>query len=109
MDRTNRVGAAGTVEKDEAATETVPYSESSGSEAANEQVLDSASSSHSSLLHTPPDDSDFQPIDDNTMHQETMDVAIREPRRQWHFTQYGFRQFAQHTHRTVTRYEMTTC
>jgi hypothetical protein len=97
FDRTNRGGAIQATDNDEEATGSDCYSESSGSEAANEQVLDSGSSTSSSLLSNPPVNPSFRPNTVNTMHHEIEDDATRELRRRWHFTQYGYRQFEQRT------------
>jgi hypothetical protein len=42
------------------------------------------------------------------MHHENEDNAMQDTKRKWHFTQYGYRQFAQHNHQTVTDELMKT-
>lgn len=97
LDRTNRGGAAQQADNGEGPADTACYSESSGSEAANEQVLESGSSTSSSLLSHLPANPNPRPNDDNTMHREIEDDAIRDLGPKWHFTQYGYRQFEQRT------------
>ena len=82
LDRSNR-GAA-QVEHDE---ETA-CSESSGSEAANDQVLDSASSTHSFIYLPAPDDLRSSSEHADNMHHQT-DTC--NSGRSWHFTQYCYR------------------
>ena len=95
FDRTNRGGAVEAADSDEGAAEIACYSESSGPETANDPVLDSDSSTRSSLLSDPPDNPTLWSNNANTMHHETEGDATRELRRKWHFTQYGYRQFEQ--------------
>jgi hypothetical protein len=102
LDRTNRGGAVQTAANDEGAAEIARYSESSGSEAAYDQVLESGSSSCSSVLPITPDKPDHPPDHANTMHHENEDISMQDLERKWHFTQYGYRQFAQHNHQTRT-------
>lgn len=100
LDRTNRGGAAQQADSGEAPVDTACYSESSGSEAANEQVLESGSSTSSSVLSSPPANLNPRPNNDNTMHREIEDDATRDIGPKWHFTQYGYRQFEQRTNNT---------
>jgi hypothetical protein len=93
LDRTNR-GAAQPVYDEE-----YSCSESSGSEAANDRVLDSASSTHSSVHLPAPDDSSSSSDHADTMHHQTADY---NPGRSWHFTQYGYRHFEQQAARDIT-------
>lgn len=97
FDRTNRGGAAQQADNGEGTTETACYSESSGSEAANERVLESSSSTSSSVLSNPPSNPNPRPNNDNPMHREIEDDATRDLGPKWHFTQYGHRQFEQRT------------
>jgi hypothetical protein len=108
LDRTNRGGAVQITTNDEGAAEVARYSESSGSEAAYDQVLESASSTCSSPRPITPDEPGHQPDHANTMHHENKDNATPDLERKWHFTQYGYRQFAQHNHQTVTFRVKTT-
>ena len=93
LDRTNRGAAQPEHEGDYAC------SESSGSEAANDRVLDSASSTHSSVDLPAPDglrsSSDYADI----MHHQTDEYNTG---RSWHFTQYGYRHFEQQAARDIT-------
>ena len=97
FDRTNRGGAGQAADDDEGVAGPACYSESSGSEAANEPVLESGSSTRSSLHSDPPDNPSLRPSNANTMHHEVEDDATRDLGRSWHFTQYGYRQFEQRT------------
>ena len=109
LDRTNRGGTVQLAENDTRAAEIAQYSESSGSEAAYDQVFESASSTCSSVPPIPPEDCGRQLNHPNTMHHENEDDAVRDLERKWHFTQYGYRQFAQHNHQTITQHAMTIC
>jgi hypothetical protein len=94
LDRTNR-GAAQPEHEEEYAC-----SESSGSKAANEQVLDSASSTHSSVNPPAPDDLRSSSSDHaDRMHHQT--ETYLNPGRSWHFTQYGYRHFEQQAAREI--------
>lgn len=93
LDRTNH-GAAHVEHEEEYAC-----SESSGSEAANDQVLDSASSTHSSVYLPAPDDIRYSSDHVDTMHHHT---ETCKPGRSWHFTQYGYRHFEQQAAREFT-------
>jgi hypothetical protein len=97
LDRTNRGGAAQQEDNSEGPAGTACYSESSGSEAANEQVLESGSSTSSSVFSNPPANPNPRSNHDSTMHREIEDNATRDPGPKWHFTQYGYRQFEQRT------------
>lgn len=97
LDRTNRGGAVQQADNGEGFADTACYSESSGSEAANEQVLESGSSTSSSILSIPPAKPILRPNNGNTMHREIEDDATRDLGPKWHFTQYGYRQFEQRT------------
>ncbi|GAB7326745.1 hypothetical protein MBLNU13_g10692t1 [Cladosporium sp. NU13] len=97
LDRTNRGGAAQQAANGEGPAETACYSESSGSEAANEEVLESGSSTSSSVPSNPPANPNPRPNNDNTMRRESEDDATRDLGPTWHFTQYGYRQFEQRT------------
>ncbi|GAB7326744.1 hypothetical protein MBLNU13_g10692t2 [Cladosporium sp. NU13] len=92
LDRTNRGGAAQQAANGEGPAETACYSESSGSEAANEEVLESGSSTSSSVPSNPPANPNPRPNNDNTMRRESEDDATRDLGPTWHFTQYGYRQ-----------------
>jgi hypothetical protein len=93
LDRTNR-GAAQPEHDEE-----YSCSESSGSEAANDPVLDSSSSTHSSLHLPAPDDSSSSSDNADRMHHQT---AENNPGRSWHFTQYGYSHFEQQAARDIT-------
>jgi hypothetical protein len=93
LDRTNR-GAAQPEHDEE-----YSCSESSGSEAANDPVLDSSSSTHSSVHLPAPDDSSSSSDHAGTMHHHQ--TAGYNPGRSWHFTQYGYRYFEQQAARDI--------
>ena len=95
LDRTNRGGAAQQAASGEEPAGTACYSESSGPQAANEQVPESGSSTSSSVLSSPPMHPNPRPNNDNTMHREVEDDATRDLGPTWHFTQYGHRQIEQ--------------
>jgi hypothetical protein len=100
FDRTNRGGAGQNADNNVGPADTACYSESSGSEAANDRVLESGSSTGSSVISNPPDNPIPRPNNDNIMRPEIEDDATWDLGRTWHFTQYGYRQFEQ---RTITR------
>jgi hypothetical protein len=97
LDRTNRGGAVQAADNNERPAEPACYSESSGSEAANDRVLESGSSTCSSVLSNPTENPIPRPNDDNTMRPEFEDDVTQDLGRTWHFTQYGYRQFEQRT------------
>jgi hypothetical protein len=97
LDRTNRGGAVQAAGNNKRPAEPACHPESSGSEAANDRVLESGSSTCSSVLSNPPGNSIPRPNNDNTMRPETEDDATQYLGRTWHFTQYGYRQFEQRT------------
>ena len=93
LDRTNRGAAQPEHERDYAC------SESSGPEAANDRVLDSASSTHSSVDLPAPDDLRSSSERADIMHHQTDEYNTG---RSWHFTQYGYRHFEQQAARDIT-------
>lgn len=96
LDRTNRGGSVQSGRAESAFAESVAYSESSGSEAANDRLLESPSSSQSSMLPPVPDGLDPGPDHVNAVHHESEDESAHGFGRCWHFTQYIHRQFQQH-------------
>jgi hypothetical protein len=93
LDRTNR-GAAQLAHEGEYAC-----SESSGSEAANDRVLESSSSTHSSVDQPAPDDLRSSSDHPDIMHHHADEY---DSGRAWHFTQYGCRYFEQQAARDTT-------
>ncbi|KAM0718794.1 hypothetical protein Q7P37_005865 [Cladosporium fusiforme] len=96
LDRTNRNGREGVAQSsdgDHDTSEAVACSESSGSEAANEHVLESASSDSAPSVARTPSSSDSEPDRDRTMQLVDHFHRRYTSGRSWHFTQYGHRQF----------------
>ena len=102
LDRTNRSGVGQVADHDEEAAASTHCSESSGSDLANDRIWESEASSCTSLPVDSLDDSGFAPNHLSAMHHDTQDDAARDPRQNWHFTQYGYRQITQHNHQPVT-------